>query len=59
MLVVGIVPLFAMVVQYSRTLKRMGKAESLFSHPNFKMAAAVLLLGTILPVAMVGNILLL
>ncbi len=59
MLVVGIVPLFAMILQYSRTLKRMGRTESLFSNPNFQMAAAVLLLGVILLTALIGNILLL
>src|SRR5271167_4085447 len=31
MLLVGIIPLFAMILQYSRTLKRMGKKESIFS----------------------------
>jgi putative membrane protein len=59
MLVVGIVPLFAMILQYSRTLKRMGKKESLFSNPNFQMAAAILLLGIILLATLIGNILLL
>jgi putative membrane protein len=59
LLVVGIVPLFAMIIQYSRTLKRMGRKESVFRNPNFQMAAAVLLLGTILLVTLIGNILLL
>jgi putative membrane protein len=59
LLVVGIVPLFAMIVQYSRTLKRLGRKENLFSNPNFQMAAAILLLGTILLVTLIGNILLL
>jgi putative membrane protein len=59
LLVVGIVPLFAMIIQYSRTLKRMGRKESLFRNPNFQMAAAILLLGTILLVTLIGNILLL
>jgi putative membrane protein len=59
MLVAGIIPLFAMITQYSRTLKRMGRTESAFSNPNFQMAAAILLLGTILLVTLIGNILLL
>src|SRR5271169_3364577 len=59
MLVVGIVPPVAMIIQYSRTLKRMGRTESFFSNPNFQMAAAILLLGTILLVTLIGNILLL
>src|SRR5271169_2770561 len=48
MLLVGIIPLFAMILQYSRTLKRMGRKESIFSNPNFQMAAAILLLGIVL-----------
>ncbi|MGC1647946.1 MAG: DUF202 domain-containing protein [Candidatus Sulfotelmatobacter sp.] len=59
MLVVGIVPLFAMILQYSRTLKRMGKKESIFSNPNFQMAVAILLLGIILLATLIGDILLL
>jgi len=59
MLLVGIVPLFAMILQYSRTLNRMGKKESLFSNPNFQMAVAILLLGIILLATLIGNILLL
>jgi|HubBroStandDraft_5_1064220.scaffolds.fasta_scaffold367911_1 putative membrane protein len=59
MLAVGIIPLFLMITQYSRTLKRMGRKESVFRNPNFQMAAAVLLLGTILLVTLIGNILLL
>jgi putative membrane protein len=59
LLVVGIVPLFAMILQYSRILKRMGRRESLFRNPNFQMAAAILLLGIVLLTALIGNILLL
>jgi len=47
-----------MIIQYSRTLKRMGKKESVFSNPNFQMAGIILLLGTILLVSVTGNILL-
>lgn len=59
LLVVGIVPLLVMIMQYSRTLKRMGRKESVISNPNFQMAVAILLLGTILLVTLIGNILLL
>lgn len=52
-------PLFFMIIQYSRTLKRMGKIESAFSNPNFQMAVAILMLGIILLVTLIGNILLL
>ena len=59
MLVVGIVPLFVMMTQYSRILKRLGRKESPFSNPNFQMAAAILLLGTILLVTLLADIVLL
>jgi putative membrane protein len=59
MLVVGIIPLFVMITQYSRTLKWMGRKKSPFRNPNFQMAVAILLLGTILLVTLIGNILLL
>jgi putative membrane protein len=59
LLVVGTIPLLVMIIQYSRTLKRMGKTENVVSNPNFQMAIAILLLGTILLVTLIGNILLL
>src|ERR1700723_492209 len=59
MLLAGIIPLFVMITQYSRTLKRLGRKESPFSNPNFQMAAAILLLGTILLVTLLGDIVLL
>ena len=59
MLAAGTIPLFFMIVQYARTLKRMGKTESVFSNPNFQMAGVVLLLGIVLLVSLIGNILLL
>jgi inner membrane protein YidH len=57
MLAAGIIPLFVMTIQYSRTLKRMGK-KSIVTNPNFQMASAILLLGTILLVPLVRDILL-
>jgi putative membrane protein len=59
MLVAGTIPLLVMIIQYSRTLKRMGRKESVVSNPNFQMAGVILLLGTILLVTLIGNILLL
>lgn len=59
MLLAGIISLFVMIIQYSRTLKRMGRIESVFINPNFQMAFAILLLGTILLVTLIGDILLL
>lgn len=59
LLVVGIIPLLVMMIQYSRTLKRMGRKESLFSNPNFHMAFAILLLGVILLVTLIADVILL
>ena len=59
MLVAGTVPLFAMMIQYYRTLKRMGRKESVFRNPNFQMACVIFLLGTILLVTLIGDIVLL
>jgi putative membrane protein len=59
MLAAGTIPLFFMIVQYARTLKRMGKTEGVFSNPNFQMAGVVFLLGIVLLVSLVGDILLL
>jgi putative membrane protein len=59
MLLVGIIPLVAMITQYARVLKRMGRKESIFGNPNFQMAAAILLLGIILLATLIGDILLL
>jgi putative membrane protein len=59
MLLAGTVPLFALMSQYSRTLKRMGRKESVFSNPNFQMAGIVLVLGIVLLITVVGDILLL
>ena len=59
MLVAGTVPLLVMIVQYYRTLKRMGRTESIFKNPNFQMACIIFLLGTILIVTLIGDIILL
>jgi putative membrane protein len=56
MLVAGTFPLLAMMIQYSRMLKRMGKIESVVSNPNFQMAIVVFLLGLILLASIIANI---
>jgi len=48
MLFAGSVPLAVMMVQYYRSLKRMGANVNVVSNPNFQMAFAILLLGAIL-----------
>jgi uncharacterized membrane protein len=58
MLVAGTVPLFVMMIQYVRTLKRMGKG-SVLTNPNFQMAGVIFLLGTILLITLIGDIVLL
>lgn len=59
MLGVGTIPLLVMIIQYSRTLRRMGRKESVFSNPNLQMAVAVFLLGISLLVTIIANIFLL
>lgn len=59
LLVAGVVPLFFLMSEYSRTLKRLGRKESVFRNPNFLMAGVILLLGIILMITVIGNVLLL
>ena len=59
MLVAGTLPLLVMMIQYYRSLQRMGRKESVFSNPNFQMACVVFLLGMILLVTLIGEIILL
>ena len=59
MLVAGTVPLLVMMIQYCRTLKRLGREESIFKNPNFQMACIIFLLGTILIVTLIGDFILL
>ena len=58
MLMAGTVPLFVMMIQYYRSLKRMGK-ENVLTNPNFQMAGVIFLLGTILLVTMIADVVLL
>ena len=59
MLLAGTAPLFLMMIQYYRTLKRIGTGTkvNIFSNPIFLMAFAALLLGTVLLVTLTVGIL--
>jgi putative membrane protein len=59
LLLAGVIPLFALIIQYSRTLKLMGRRESIFSNPIFQMTFTILLLGTILLITLIGDIIVL
>ena len=60
MLLAGTAPLFIMMIQYYRTLKRIGTGTkvNVFSNPIFQMAFAALLLGTVLLATLTVSILL-
>ncbi len=59
MVVTGTVPLLFMIIQYYRTLKRMGRKESILKNPNFQMAVTIFVLGAIMLLTLLGNILVL
>jgi len=48
MLFAGTAPLIVMIIEYYRTLKRIGKKLNVFTNPYFQMACAAALLGTVL-----------
>ena len=48
MLLAGTAPLFVMMIQYYRTLKRIGMKLNVVTNPYFQMAFAAVLLGTVL-----------
>jgi putative membrane protein len=58
MLLAGTAPLFVMMIQYHRTLKRIGTKLNVVSNPYFQMAFAAALLGTVLLATFTLNILL-
>ena len=51
--------MLVMMIQYYRTMKRLGRKESTFRNPNFQIACIIFLLGTILLVTVIGDIILL
>ena len=57
MLLAGTAPLFVMMIQYYRTLKRIGTKLNVVSNPYFQMAFAAALLGTVLLTTFTVNIL--
>jgi len=58
MLLAGTAPLFVMMIQYHKTMKRIGTKSSVVSNPYFQMAFAAALLGTVLLSTFTLNILL-
>ena len=58
MLLAGTAPLFVMMIQYYRTLKRIGAKLNVVSNPYFQMAFAAALLGTVLLVTFTVSFLL-
>ena len=59
MLLTGTVPLFFMIIEYSRTLKQMGRKESILKNPIFLTACIILILGILLLLTVVTNFVLL
>ncbi|HBH61810.1 MAG TPA: DUF202 domain-containing protein [Nitrospiraceae bacterium] len=59
MIMTGTVPLFFMMLQYSRTLRRMGRKESIFLNPNFLTAGLIFILGILLLLTVLTNFVLL
>ena len=58
MILAGTAPLIVMMIQYYRTLKRIGGNLNVFTNPYFQMAFAAALLGTVLLTTLTLNILL-
>jgi putative membrane protein len=58
MLLAGTAPLFVMMIEYYRTLKRIGVKKNIAGNPCFQMAFAAALLGTVLLATFTVNILL-
>ncbi len=59
MLLAGIIPLFFMMIEYVRALKRLGRKGSVAGNPNVQMAVAIFLLGTVLLLSLIVNAVLL
>jgi inner membrane protein YidH len=59
MIATGTIPLFFMLIEYSRALKRLGRKESIFKNPNFLTACIIFMLGILLLLTIVLNIVLL
>jgi len=57
MLLAGTAPLLVMMIQYYRTLKRIGTKLNVVTNPYFQMAFAAALLGTVLLTTFTVNIL--
>lgn len=59
MILTGTVPLLLMMIQYTRTLKQMGRGKHIFLNPNLLTAGVIFLLGLLLMTAISLNIVLL
>ena len=59
MIVAGTVPLFYLMIQYIRTLKRLGRKESFLKNPNFQMAGIIFVLGVLLLLTTILDVILL
>ena len=55
----GTIPLFFIMVEYIRTLKRMGRKDNVFLSPNFITAFIIFLLGIVLILTILINVALL
>jgi putative membrane protein len=53
MIAAGTVPLLLIIIQYSRTLKRLGVKTSIFLNPNFMTAFVVFILGSLLLISFI------
>lgn len=56
MLMTGTVPLLFIMIQYARTLKRMGSKKSIFKNAPFLTACTIFLLGILLLLTILSNI---
>jgi putative membrane protein len=59
MILTGTIPLFFMLITYGRTLKRLGRKESILKNPYFLTGAIICLLGILLVLTIVLNVALL
>jgi putative membrane protein len=55
----GTVPLIFILVEYVRSLKRMGRKDNIYLTPNFLVAALIILLGSTMLISILGQIALL
>jgi len=59
MIMTGTAPLLLMMIQYAKTLRRMGREKRFFLNPNLLAAGVVFLLGVLLMITIILNVALL